>query len=139
MDMNNRKRVYVCGRNQDMNLGLAAYNGRILIQIPNYTQVFFEKPTPVHTNEFVYAVLAPADKVKECVERGAGGEVTVRLWDGPRESRGLPQNKVQCVIASLDGTGDEAVAILRRELEIQKRVNDDLLAKISELKRGAEG
>lgn len=98
MNLTGKQVVYISGRNAQMNRSVSIFDGNILINIPNYTQVYKDVPVPIHRDEFCYALVVKDNNI---VELNEGNGPILRVWEGPRESRQYPQYGIQAAIFAI--------------------------------------
>lgn len=89
--------LYVVLKHGDINGRLAAHDGKIIVILDNYTQVYPEKPEqPADGNTHVYAIQVRDDDL--VIDRQDTGD-SWRIWLGDKGSRTRPQDKASVRIA----------------------------------------
>jgi hypothetical protein len=120
----NKALVYLIGTDANLNGNMSIYDGKVLLQIKNYTQVHASIPAEIPPDCRVYPVLVPSDQV---VTLNEGSGDILRVWQGPKEGRQYPHTPVQAELYTLYSP----LADLS-DTEIEKKL-DGALSKISEL------
>ena len=109
--------MYLAGRANDLNGPMCLKDGKILAQLPNYTQIYEEPQKTVAGDVMCFAIVLPADKVVALQEDL--GKTIYRAWEGPKGNRGFASYRVQVEIYPLGSPIEDQT--------------DGLLDKISEL------
>lgn len=86
-------------------VNLAAQDGRLLIIVPNYSEVFDKAPVVTDGQSQVFQVEVDSEEMAE-VKNGNVKEL--RLWKGDTNSRARPQDKHQLPVASLIPLGEKS-------------------------------
>jgi len=126
-------KVYITGRDADINGNISVIGGKIVKAVPNYTEVFEEIPKTEHADVSVYGLIVDEEKICEVQE----GERKLRLWEGPQGNRSFPQYRIMAQLVSL--LDDEFVPAVAPAddvgIEKVKEANEGLLAKVGEMTR----
>lgn len=93
--------LYVALKPGEINGNLQALDGRLLVILPNYTELFPEPPKPTDGVSMVFAV--EADEAELAIQSD-GGRDRWYLWRGDKHSRSRPQDKGTLPIYPLAGT-----------------------------------
>lgn len=115
--------MYLVGRANELTGPFSLMNGKVIGQIPNYTEIFPEPRKTIAGDEMCLAIVLPAEKVEQCQETREG-EPIYRAWEGPKGSRQFGSYKVQVEIYPLCSPIDDQI--------------DGMLEKISELNAQAK-
>lgn len=110
--------MYLVGRANELTGPFSLKDGKVIGQIPNYTEIFPEPRKTIAGDEMCLAIVLPAEKVEQCQETREGQPI-YRAWEGPKGSRQFGSYKVQVEIYPLSSPIEDQT--------------DGLLAKISEL------
>lgn len=107
---------YIVAKNGDLAGSVTVKDGKILVNIKNYTRVHSEPVVPEDTAQSCYAILVNSDKLHSCPDKP--GEITEKIWDGPHQGQQLPQRLIPCELYSLKsplgGLDAEILADLER-------------------------
>lgn len=90
--------LFIARRPHEVNGQLAAHDGRLLLIVPNYTQVHAEPPAITDGQSQVFALEVKHDEV---VEQMDNGQRKLILWTGDPQARSRPHDKLTLPIASL--------------------------------------
>ncbi len=98
--------LYLVRKPHDINGKLCSHDGRICINVPNYTEVTSEPVDTKDDSVRCYQVEVRADEVLEVPD---GGVKKLVLWLGDTHSRGRPQDMLTLPITSLTSMGGKAL------------------------------
>lgn len=136
----NRTTVYLVGRPKDLNNTMSLCHDGVRITLPNYTEVFAEPPAreSISGDQAIFALQVAEDRLhtqKETSREHRQGRDVTRLWDGPRNARNLPQNRVAALISVYDETIPTKLPP-EKDIRRLQQANEDLLAMVGDLKAG---
>lgn len=115
--------LYILATNADIAGSVTSYNGEILLNLNNYTEVLTAPEKPARGDLFCFAIKVPETNVKEFTE---GNRRVTAVWDGPFPDRVNVGSKVRCKLYSLTNpmgaeVSDELITKMRdQELELAK-------------------
>lgn len=89
---------FVVVRPEQVNGKLAAIGGKILLHLPNYTEVLRVRPTVKDDALQVFAVAPIADELREVVDNG---RLRILLWKGDMTARSRPHEIVSVEVLPL--------------------------------------
>jgi len=90
---------YIIAQNKDLAGSVTVKDGKILVNIKNYTHVYKDPINPEDSAYSCYALLIDTEKIHECPDKP--GTLTEKIWDGTRDGQRLPQRLVPCELYSL--------------------------------------
>ena len=115
--------MYAIGRAAELNGPLCLKDGKILAQLPNYTQIYTEPQKTVVGDVMCFAIVLPADKVVALQEEA--NKTIYRAWEGPKGNRGFASYKVQVEIYPLGSPiEDQTDGLLEKIGELNSELTD---------------
>jgi hypothetical protein len=94
--------LYACLKPEEVNTRLAAHDGRLLVILPNYLEVFDTPPKVTDGISQVYMIEVNDEEVQA---QSDGGRSKIMLWKGNQAARDNKADKLMCPIASLIALG----------------------------------
>lgn len=126
-----RRLVFVTGSNAELAAKVTVRDGKVLLNLPNYTLVHSKPVQPEPADVFCYALEVEDDLLNEVCD--VPDVPSLRLWAGPKNNRGYSSELVTGFLHCLDNplaAVDKATVKELKDLKAALKASEDLAAEV---------